>query len=1176
MFSDLNGQDSIYRIDPSNVKASPSVNSPNDGRFNSEENARWANKKLITKPFIYGLTEEDVNKSFGSDVRWGWYGAYNNSAMLSIDGYLIRLSDQQTISYDCPNSAHGPDLDFMPAQKFIAGLVNIGTSYELSTSPSSFMFPDYDPTGKVINEQFLKLWQDALTDGTIVGFAKMTYVDTYLDELTFEGNSVKYGDVSIDCSLQDDASPSDLVNQQEPVARKYMSDTTVTRVDIYYPVYVKSVKVFKPTPEKHYEDSIRICFTDIFGIELVYSAEKCQTHTYPYTFNNYMDMDDNAPIQALGTGLCDETTYPANFYNYLALYDVSGSTVGTRKSLTSTVVGFNTGTFPDIKNSLFDVYTSAQLVSGLMPASVPPEEIPNIKDSLSYYCMKFDGNGVTDPLKLSNLCLTVGQSVVPVSFMTSNGATTPEGFITGSGINPRYPVEGYLHFIKRLYVVAHNQPGYTISQPTEEQINAVTLEQLTSWTTDSNIPTNGTDAGVSNVSICFQTFYQYYMYRYVCFMLNLSYNSLIDNVVYNSELNTMKACGAGKNILGRPGTENDDTFVNQTYTVSGYENLNNTMQPTNWSVTIPYHKDQVTDYDRLHQNVLSPTHVNYIGNYYYRPSFNLMSPTTPNYFEDPINLIRRCTVSSGSNTVYTGGPSEGTVFYTINGTSLSKVTVLATREKIAIDQWLFPFDAGNSPATQYFIDPASLIAKMDCQVLWMFNGAGIYTSFANGANYSFVKNCWNVMIPYVAELQKDSKNYLSGRSYLDGKYNGINFKFLTSLDDLTKDQLLLFMYKGSSVPTTIGYDYETFNCGVCYDDEKVKTLREAFLHVSKVYDGDKELGMILDEIKSSITNIQNIVDTQIQDLSGRVGSLETTVYTDTTGLVDRVGALETKVEHSRKLLYSGELRTIVSSDHTYYEIYGFDENDQNKICEIFPAPGTVSSIGAYSSPFDPQSAPSDLCPLIGKGIGVVNVHPGIWSIQAYVFSFDFQMLNLPYTLSSLWPYACSGSSTQRSGPVYVNLQTGVRLLDGYCFRYSRVENICIPNTVVGGLSVPDVNRALGAAQSAFVDCTKLSTITFDCHDVGTTVCENCVALYDVSMTANVKHIYPYPFVGCLNYLHINYLGTKNEFLAIEKDQHWDSLDVLDTNHIQTICCTDFYASYDSATDNYIWHSYPVE
>lgn len=1157
----------------SNVKASPSVNSPNDGDFNSEENARWATKKLTTKPFVVGQTEKEVaDNSFGNDMSVAGYSFYTGSALFSIDGYLFKLASPGQTSYDYPHVyGSGVGVDCAHVQNFVAGLTNYGTPDELQTEYSQFMFSNYNPTNGVTAE-LKQAWEDACNNETVLGYIKSVYKNTYFEALTLSpsGNTVTYGKTTIECSLVSDPSGPDFFQgETEPLAKVRHDSESVdpTGVDIYYPIRLKKVRYYDET-NNEYKFDYRLYFKDIFSLEHVFSVITSLTRLYPNTESIWANMGDNVPLSEIGFTDCDLTTYDGNIYDYVSTMYTVGDPY-QRKSLDTQV---STATSSFNIESLYDVYyidnpDSTKNLMTYMPQTVDTNKIPSIRNKVKYYCFKSSEHDMFTQLALS---VYENGPKVPVAFMTSDGKLCPAGFYwgnNGSGINTTYPVEGYLHFIKRVYISIQSPAA------TEEDINNVTIQDLLNWTESHNFG-NG-------ISINFADFYNI-LYKHICIYMQVGYSSLMQKAVLTNDVSSesFKAFGCGNALaaISSSSIVRDEFLTYQSYNYSGYTNNNGTLEPTSFQYYIPHNKDYTSDSRKFRIGTLSPVSTNIFESYNYNP---VISDTDISnlviLFEDPINLIKRCTDESTA----TGFPIDSV--YAYYNSSITSIPIYSNTRKLILDEFLMPV-IQNKPGN-------GAVSSNDLCSYYVTNttigpGAKICSSFVNGLQYQVRKNSWVVYIPFAVSTRKDSLNYLSGKNYIDGKYNGLNFRFVLD-NDFNQDDLVLFKYKGQSIPSVASFGIETFNNGYNIKDTDIKTAREAFLHVSKVYDGDRELGMILDDIRSDVDYIKNEIEEQVEDVTSRVEALETTVYTETTGLVDKVESLDdtiydpndglvSLVGRCRKLIYSGELRSMTSGEHVYYRVYGFSEADTDKICEIFTTPGTRAGIGAYSSPFDTQSDESDLCPLINMGINTVTVRPGIMAIQAYVFSFDFETLNLPYTLSSLWPYACSGSSSTLTGPLYVNFQNGVKLLNGYCFRYSRVKNVYIPNTVVGGLSIPDVNRALGAAQSAFVDCEYLSAITFDCHDVGTTVCENCVVLQDVSMTANVKHIYPYPFVGCAPYLTINYLGLKNEFLAIEKDQHWDSLDVLDTNHIQTICCSDFYASYDPHTDNYVWSGYPVE
>ena len=1176
MFNDI---ESVYKIQLNRVKASPSVNSPNDGAFNSEENVRWANKKLTTKPFIYGKTEQDVEHQFGSSVAVGWYGGYCSSASLSMDGYLIRVADSNSLSYDADNNDSSSVVDLMPAQKFISDLVGCATDNQLTTNYSDFLFSAYDPSLNGVTPEIRESWIAACNSDTIMGFICMTYKESYLDALTVDLNTVSYEDttISIDNTV-DTQSPDTIGRTSEsdprtnPVATTQLDSGSVTSVKIYYPIKLKTVKKYNSTT-KTYSDDYRLYFTDIFGIEFSFITLSTNTHLYPSTRSLFSDMDVNRPLNQLNFDQCKKTTIPVSKYNYSVMYSD-----GLRKDFSDPVT-ISEYITPSFELPMLTRYSLSNLVN-YVPASV--SDISEIRSTMDYYCIPF-GNGDSEDI-ISNLCLR-GQNSrgetysTPIAFMGSNGMITPDGFATGSNgtISKLYPVEGYMHFIKRIYLIANEIPV------TEEAIASVTTKQLTSWTSVSQVPSNGSNSSVSSVFISFNIFYQNYLYPLICSYLNLAYSSLMDNTIYASGSNssTMKAVGCGRLLQGVPETTDNYVSVDQNYSHSGYVNVGGRLESqVGMTDLIQYHKDYLSDKTRLIEGSLSPSRSIIVGKYQYQNNFDFdfssTSSVSPNYFEDPINLVRRCMVSNTYSDAATYTSSDNTIFYTDYQQTM---VINNINQLIAVDDYLFPKIPSSDaldPSASGVISQISFVAYLATTYVFSPNTNSYSRSFGNGLAFTSNINSWDAAINYIAELQKDSLKYLSGKDYEDGLYGGIKFRSTLKKHDMESEDLLLFRFNVSSIPRVLSYDEESFNDSVNYNDLDVKTAREAFIPVCKIYRGNLELGMILDNIDFSLDDIRTKIAELDDDIhnedSGiikRIDDIEDTLNGD-TGLVERVSNLYTITDRCRKLIYSGELRTSGSGYHVYYQIFGFDEDDQDKICEIFTNRSNTS-IESYSSPFDPQTLEEDKSPLIGKGIGTINVHPGIMDIGSYVFSFDFTHLNLPYTLAYFREYACSGSSDAYSGPRYVTLAPGVRLLNEYCFRYCRVHDIYVPNTVVSGIGM---NRVLGGAQSAFVDCG-LSRITFDSNDIGTTACENCTNLYDVTVTKNVSHIYPYAFVGCSDYLSINYLGTKSEFMSIIKDTGWNHLNVTGTKFIQNIYCVDLYETYNPDIDDYEWHAYDI-
>ena len=147
-----------------NVKANPSVYSPNDGGFNSEENMRWAVKKLATKPFIIGETKDIVDNSLRMSFDRNTLQTKLSGGMCSIDGYTIKIADKNNISFDDPV---GEDVsayvENKQIQQFISTLTGYGQGKDVSlqNTISEFCLSYYDPSGSSAASR----WRDAAESG---------------------------------------------------------------------------------------------------------------------------------------------------------------------------------------------------------------------------------------------------------------------------------------------------------------------------------------------------------------------------------------------------------------------------------------------------------------------------------------------------------------------------------------------------------------------------------------------------------------------------------------------------------------------------------------------------------------------------------------------------------------------------------------------------------------------------------------------------------------------------------------------------------------------------------------------------------------------------------------------------------------------------------------------------
>lgn len=1195
MFSDLTSNQESY-MNMYMVKASPSVNSPNDGSFNSEENARWANKKLATKPFIVGETEQDVAKYFGSDVSGGGYSYYTGDAMFSIDGYLFKLANAGRTSYDYPyQSTNGVGIDCAYIQRFIADLTNYTNDNRLATNYNEFLFSDYVETSLQDIEEVRHNWEQALSTGTVMGYIKNVYTDSYLNELTITGTDVSYGDITVDCSLEEEPSgPDDPIfsGLTQPVGIINYDNSDVESVTIYYPVRLKSVKNYN-YDLCEYQDDIRLYFTDIFGLDFVFGTEVSTTRLYPNTENVLFDITENKPLDFISFNDCNKQTYNGYVYNYSDLYEGY-----TRKSIgTQTHISSN----PFSLSSVLDAYTVSQLLQKI-PEGVSQQDLPFIKNDLTYYCIKSSEHSM-----FSNLCLQqqINGSLVdiPVCFMRSDGVCCPDGFIydeSGYKTTSSFPVEGYLHFIKRLYV---RSKGLV---PTEEAISNVSVNDLCSWTTPVDLTTNDGQT----LSIKFSDFYNI-LYKYICLYFQMGYSCLIDNAVFDQDLASTSfksyGCGEALSQFSSQDITSDDLLTYQSYTIDGYENNSGNIVPKQYELTISYNKDKSSDSYKVRRSILNVNGISIIGNYKFQDMLNmqLTQDDLILYMEDPINFIKKCFKSSSGQGNYV--PSINSVWLYDGSSVVEKIILQDEYKPLFIDDYLFPKISGEyDPTTEY-----SIAAWFTNYTRIMSNG-NTTNSYVNGIAYNFYANDWVCYIPLTISVNKDSLNYLSGKNYLTGKYNGLNFRFVLS-NDIKKDELLIFKYKGSSIPKVVSYGIESFNDGLNYSDYDVKTQRESYIHVTKVYDdNNKQLSMVLNEINSDISNIKQIIGESATNLGERVTELEntvngqpgedgltqvvqnlndeindettgisirlsdvennlSTVSTNVDGLLGDVGDLQTTVttlnDKSLRVLDQGILSDPEdSTSNVQYTIYGKSLTQGKNICFI-------SGYGVIQS-FDPPWEAEELddpviSPLIDKNIQSVVIRPGVSGLGGCTFPFTFNDLSIPNTVQMGTNFIGSDSD-HINGPKYISIEEGVQP--------STTIDVIISNTNISNLTIPkSLFRMSNTTQSSFEICNNesLKKVNVYAPIIQSTgsykAFENCPTLTTVNLYDTYK-IGSNQFKGCIALTTLIYHGTKSQWNNVIKGTDWDVITSEGgqvTQRLQRIVCFDGNLVYDSNTDSWI-------
>ena len=868
MFQDLSNSSLTY-LNPDRTKASPSVYSENDGSFNSEENLRWATKKIAQKPFIVGKDTAEVNKSF--TFSGAPYGAYIGEGLFNIDGYLFKASSNGNVTYD---SGLGNASSFVAntqyIQRFISELTHYGTSDELSADYSNFCFSEFLPSSGSFDPVN---WENALNSGEPVGFVKTVFRngnekdESYRSQLYQNGENLEFicNGVSVSSvplkyigSAESYITPDNIrttvFNGVDP--KNYYAVASVISSDtfIVYPVYVK----------KFGNNEVAITFTDIFTLTYKHSVSEFMTSSYPSTTSNLIGMTganfDNAPTQ------CKTTTMPSNRYAYNSMY--SGTTrqsVTVMRSSRSALSG------------VFDILSIDDLTS-LIPQNAPFSEV---KNDLSYYCLK-----LTTQEQQSTQLERNGQKI-PVALFTSEGSLCTDGFIINNNVTTSMeysPVESYIHYIRRNYLISTSQ---TV---TEEAIENVTLTDLNGW--------NG-----------FTPFYNNNIAKAMSAYLNLCYDSLLDNVFFNTDANdfmNIKVLGCGEHYGSGV---NDDFAKIATVTADGHKLSGGQWGDSTFETSVRFEKDITSDKYKVcnHVNTASKTALIPGKLFYNEPvveTFTWTNSGTNVYrFEDPRLFLTNC-IDSGAK-----GLESFTLYYDDSADNTS----ISGDGKIALDEFLVPIRKKTSDATQFnMYGPLSVLRTQE----------NIKASLVNSACYRFYKNTWQIMFPTTISVNKDNLNYLRGRDYdVSSKYDGITLNYCLPCE-VSDDVLYMFDLGLTSMRSKQGYDVEQAIKYRFIDSEYIRVRREAFIHVNKLYG---------DGYKGFRECVEEITENMIEEASGGYDLSVIPLVKD---------ALKDHIKSSQRNIF------YVSDDYISEEFFKTDD-DSNVSFKIHRSPVYADSIGIH-------------------------------------------------------------------------------------------------------------------------------------------------------------------------------------------------------------------------------------
>lgn len=919
--------DNTNNISPtlSQIKAHPSVYSPNEGNFNSEDNLKWLANKLATKPFIIGKSNKDIKNNLKPVLKGNKIGIADG--LFSIEGYTFKLASDEDpnrqISFDAPldTTSENVIVDTFAGSELINEIYTNTVSsdtYSVNCDFDSMCFDIYKPSSHTDTDEDWEIlnmnWNQAAKDSSSIGYIKLRYVNAIASVITKQDGKASYGPTSItiiddtyQASVEDENGLADpdaieqfIENQEFNTYGLTNKDPfaiveSETVIDIYYPVFVRL-----------HNDSTKsnklpiVYFKDIFGIEFLQSQsyetdeevvtdestpipELYTTNYYPNTNSYFFEMGGSSTPLGNFTN-CDKESYPNKAYQYQTLYNNLSTNSFTRKVFSDTgSASYYPGTsFPsltDIKesenssNPVFIEKTLTQLVS-LMPDS--GNLYDSIENTASYYCLN-----IPDEM----LQTVPGKSTkVPVVFMCSNGTLCPNGIIVdnkGTTVTSEYPAEGYVHFIKRRYLIDSSDGS---SDPTEEQINNLTMHDVCiGW------------AG-------FPLFYDTYIAKPLSIYFALCYSSLMENCIFKvsgqTSTQAIKASGCGVALAANPPQslvlDDQPDKVVQTYTYTGYEkNQGGQIVPVaTMTSSIPYYKNVISDKDLIKgAEMPNQGKESIFGTIKYMKGIPSAAVTIMNnasagsadrakvatLFDDPINYMQKCT-----KVAPTGDPTISSVtLYMINYAN----SYVTSTEKQVFTSVILNEDA--LPTTPN-VEVTGQGTPYQVPYATKYQLAGRFLtnkdSLSNSMRFYFDIDSWYGSIWEVINIKKDAQGYLCGRKISDSDptiisddYDGIHFEQKVR-NDFEDDDLGIYDVKVSSKLNMLGTGQGVNDKYILYSDSS-NVIRGAYIHIDKVYgDDDKSLRQILRDIMSD-------ADVDLSELLARIAALEENVE----GILNLIG-----------------------------------------------------------------------------------------------------------------------------------------------------------------------------------------------------------------------------------------------------------------------------------------------
>lgn len=1076
MFSDLN--DTIMnKVPTSKAKAYPSVNSPNEGGFNSEENLRWLTKAVTTKPFIVGQRDSDVNRSFGYEGEAG-NGVYIYPGFFSIDGYLGKVAKQSDISFDNTSKDVFGVNNTQALQRFIHDLTNQGTPLAIETELSKLLYYKYNPapstSGADAAEVQIEL-EDAYENHKCIGYVWNTYIGSYAESDSIKTTTIPYNAVyhtffNFAKLIEETPTTTNYIDWIETVLLPQSKITNGEKfacvinnnMTIFYPLFIEDMPSWDDRT-KEYTYTPAISFTDIYDLKYYYKQETCNSRSYPDTTSTLFDMNgidqsSQNPLRQIGFNDYKKSTFPTNLYPFNDLYTIGTDSIYT-KDYTKTDTSYTASltAFPQLEaieraDSAESVFEKRTLTQGDLLSLIPSPDsaIPHIHNNLSYYCL----NGIN-----SEFHLKVGGNDVPIAFMTSEGNLCPDGFIYSASvsttepslseavaISTRYPVEGYLHFAKRYYLQHITEES---EDPTDSEIEAVNVNTMCSNAT-------------------FVTFFNDTFAEPISIYLQLSYSSLIENVVrptYNqaTDYTQIKSFGCGNALSSNPNTTQDEDgfFVRQRYTGTDPSKA----APDNtFETTISYHRDKTSDNQKFQNTVvINTSYEDSIVKYYTKPDLDTQKIIMT---DDPLNFMRYCHYSNSTSTPRSYAIQKFNLYYINTSNKLVRFTGKITQtvpetgtynmSTIYIDDWLMPFrgDLTDVQLDQYTIPEKFLNAKLGYHRLISMANGNQFSSIVNGMCLAWTQNTWETRLSYTMSVDKDNLGYLRDTSITDpGYYYGFKFKYKFP-DEVTNDELFVSQTSIGVTLVTSYFDIETSTRQYDITSKDVKHRRESYIHFNKLYGDNNE---------SFEDGVINVMQNIITDLQNRVSELESKVIVS----IGKCG------------------------ENVTYIIY------QN---------GDVTLSGSGAT-YDYTSNVSEKSPFYGdSSIKKVEISDGITEVGNYLFTLcgNLESVSMPETITRIGNYAFYETGITGLLTLPKNLESiGERAFSGI-----NIIKLQVPLTV----------STVG--ESCFRDCTELEEVAYRGDRLGNSMFRDCTSLtyvdiYGIStQSGGVSSIGADCFSGC--------------------------------------------------------------